>query len=156
MRNERVNHKIKESQIKFSERIWLGAPGINLEADTFFCRTSHQNEEKLPRHEQTEGGTPLIAPPLCRTVMVLQCHVIWQKDRHVDSGECIRNHIRWEHEIEALRDNDNDDINCNNSWSRVRIQKCTCRLSIKNIRSSFKWNIHNGSYKILIIIRILK
>jgi len=61
MRNERVNHKIKESQIKFSERIWLGARGINLEADTSFCRTSHQNEEKLPRHEQTEGGTPLIA-----------------------------------------------------------------------------------------------
>jgi len=119
MRNERVNHKIKESQIKFSERIWLGAPGINLEADTSFCRTSHQNEEKLPRHEQTEGGTPLIALPPWRTVMVLQCHVIWQTDRHIESGEYIRNHIRWEHEIEVPRDNNEDDdddiINNNNS-----------------------------------------
>jgi hypothetical protein len=33
--NEGVNHKTKGSQIKFSECIWLGAPGINLDADTF-------------------------------------------------------------------------------------------------------------------------
>jgi hypothetical protein len=51
------NRKTKESQIKFSECIWLGAPGINLDADTSSSTTSPQNEEKWPRHEQAEGST---------------------------------------------------------------------------------------------------
>jgi hypothetical protein len=59
--NEGVNHETKGSEIKFSECIGLGALGINLEADTSFSATSHQNEEKLPRHEQAEGYNPF--PP---------------------------------------------------------------------------------------------
>jgi hypothetical protein len=56
--NGGANHETKGSEIKFSECIGLGALGINLEADTSFSATSHQNEEKLPRHEQAEGCNP--------------------------------------------------------------------------------------------------
>lgn len=72
--SEGANHETKGSEIKFSECIWLGAPGINLDADTSFSTTSHQNEEKLPRHDQAESGTPRPSP--CRTVSVLLC-VTW-------------------------------------------------------------------------------
>jgi hypothetical protein len=60
--NEGANHETKGSEIKFSECIGLGALGINLEADTSFSATSHQNEEKLPRHEQAEGCNPPPSP----------------------------------------------------------------------------------------------
>lgn len=71
---EGANHETKGSEIKFSECTWLGAPGINLDADTSYSTTSHQNEEKLPRHDQAEGGTPRPSPS--RTVTVLLC-VTW-------------------------------------------------------------------------------
>jgi hypothetical protein len=71
---EGANHETKGSEIKFSECIWLGAPGINLDADTSFSTTSHQNEEKLPRHDQPEAVTPLPSPSRTVTVVtVLLC-----------------------------------------------------------------------------------